>query len=55
MTVVTTVGADKYVVAIVYAEVGYCGAVFVAVIDVGGKGCIGAYLVRPTCAVYVTP
>jgi hypothetical protein len=36
------------------AEVGYRGAVFVAVIAVGGTGCIGAYLTVPSCRLYGT-
>ena len=30
-------------------EVGQRGDVFVAVIAVGGTGCMGAYLVKPVC------
>jgi hypothetical protein len=36
-------------------EVGHNGLVFVAVIAVGGTGCIGAYLVKPSCSLYGVP
>ena len=48
----TTVAGVKYVVAIFTDEVGYWGAVLVAVIEVGGKGCIAAYFVNPVCDSY---
>lgn len=47
--VVCTLGIGKKVVAIGTEEVGHSGDVFCAVIEVGGRGCIGAYLVRPVC------
>ena len=42
-------GIGKYVLANATEEVGQRGEVFVAVIAVGGTGCIGAYFVRPVC------
>ena len=41
--------------AIVKALVGNKGVALPAVISVGGTGCIGAYLVGPTCSLYGTP
>jgi len=50
--VITTVAGVKYVVAILTDEVGYWGAVLVAEIEVGGKGCMAAYFVNPVCDSY---
>lgn len=49
---VTTLGTGKKVVAIMTLDVGHRGFVFVAVIVLCGIGCIGAYLVLPTCSSY---
>jgi hypothetical protein len=46
---VTMLGIAKYVLAKETDEVGQSGDVFVAVIAVGGTGCMGAYLVKPVC------
>jgi hypothetical protein len=48
--VVWMLGIGKKVVAITTEEVGHSGDVFIAVIEVGGIGCIGAYLVSPVCS-----
>jgi len=48
-------GIGKNVVAKTTEEVGQRGEVLVAVIAVGGSGCIGAYLVRPSCKLYGVP
>jgi hypothetical protein len=48
----TTVAGVKYVVANFTDEVECWGAVLVAVIEVGGKGCIAAYFVNPVCDSY---
>ena len=50
--VVTSLGTGRNVVANCTAEVGQSGEVLVAVIAVGGTGCIGAYFVRPVCKLY---
>lgn len=47
--VVCTLGIGKKVVAIGTEEVGHSGDAFCAVIEVGGRGCIGAYFVGPVC------
>jgi hypothetical protein len=48
-------GIGKKVEAKDTEEVGHCGEVFVAVIAVGGTGCIGAYFVKPVCRLYGVP
>jgi hypothetical protein len=48
-------GTGKKVEARTTEEVGQSGAVFVAVILVPGTGCIGAYLVKPSCSLYGVP
>lgn len=50
--VVCTDGTGKNVLATGTEEVGHIGAVFVAVIVLGGRGCIGAYFVSPVCMLY---
>jgi hypothetical protein len=52
---VTILGIGKYVLANTTLEVGHNGTVFVAVIAVGGTGCIGAYFVKPVCSLYGVP
>jgi hypothetical protein len=52
--VVAIVGMGRNVCANCTAEVGYRGAVAVAVIAVGGIGCIGAYLTVPSWRLYGT-
>lgn len=47
---VTILGIGKNVLANTTLEVGHRGLVFVAVIAVGGTGCIGAYFVNPVCS-----
>jgi hypothetical protein len=49
VSVVTMLGIGKNVLANTTLLVGHNGAVFVAVIEVGGTGCMGAYFVRPVC------
>jgi hypothetical protein len=49
VTVVTTVGIGKYVLAKTTEDVGHRGDVFDAVILVPGADCMGAYLVGPVC------
>lgn len=55
VSVVTILGIGKNVLANTTLEVGHSGLVFVAVIAVGGTGCIGAYLVKPLCSLYGVP
>lgn len=52
---VTWLGTGKKVLARTTEEVGQRGAVFVAVIAVGGTGCMGAYFVSPVCKLYGVP
>jgi len=47
--VVTWLAIGKKVLAKTTEEVGQRGDVFVAVIAVGGTGCMGAYFVSPVC------
>lgn len=49
MRVVTWLAIGKKVLAKTTEEVGQRGDVFVAVIAVGGTGCMGAYFVSPVC------
>ncbi len=49
MNVVTWLATGKKVEAKTTEEVGQRGDVFVAVIAVGGTGCMGAYFVSPVC------
>jgi hypothetical protein len=53
--VVTMLGIGRNVVANETLLVGQRGEVLVAVIAVGGTGCIGAYLVKPVCSLYGVP
>lgn len=48
-------GIGKNVLAKTTEEVGQRGEVLVAVILVGGRDCIGAYLVNPVCKLYGVP
>lgn len=48
-------GRGKNVLANTTLEVGHKGEVFVAVIEVGGTGCMGAYFVKPVCKLYGVP
>ena len=52
MSVVTILGIGKNVLARETEDVGHRGDVLVAVIAVPGTGCMGAYLVRPSCRLY---
>jgi hypothetical protein len=45
-------GRGSQVFAKLTDDVGQSGSVFVAVIMDSGTGCIGAYLVRPSCSSY---
>jgi hypothetical protein len=47
--VVRMVGVSIKVVAMVYGLLGNWGVLVLAVILVGGYGCIAAYFVRPVC------
>lgn len=49
---IATVAALRYVVARETDDCGYWRAVLVAVIEVGGKGCMAAYFVNPVCDSY---
>ena len=51
----TILGRGKNVAANETLLVGNRGEVFVAVIAVGGTGCIGAYFVKPVCRLYGVP
>ena len=55
VNVVTILGIGKNVLASTTLLVGHSGLVFVAVIEVGGTGCIGAYFVKPFCRLYGVP
>lgn len=50
--VVRMLGIGRKVEANDTLLVGHCGEVLVAVMEVGGIGCIGAYFVKPVCSLY---
>lgn len=54
VTVYVILAGERYVVAILNALVGFKGVALLAVILVGGTGCIGAYLMSPVCRLYAT-